>query len=504
MNTFNPLDDHYKKKFENWSVQPRADMWADIQKKMEEDNNEKPLPFWYNNRFGLILLGFIGIGLLSYAYINLNKNNQDKNLVIQTSNNLVPENPTVVSTVNTYSENENKNIIINNSSNKNALNIEKEENNSSKGENLTTFTEANTHSNKLIIKRKSNSNLNIINTSLKQKVVETNVNNEQLKTQNYKNNQKDFALLDNINSEETANQAVSIDNQITEVNTNDVTSKLISSLNKSQSYLQSKDYQLDMNQLPLARKFKFKTDKRCYGDETPDHSLKGEIYFNGGFTNNKFDSKDGDQTTFIQNREFSETGKMNIGYGGRLIYTYKRAFNLKAGIDYYQINSKFIHKNPGTRIITIIDTIQTDAGPKVITTTSYENGYNVSQVSNKYKFIDIPITLGYQKRFSNFLIQVNAGVSLNLTFIQEGKILNNLNSPISIDRFDPKKADVYKANAGISLIASLQLQMPISKTNYVFIEPNFRYVLNDVTTSGYQLSQKMSMVGSQIGIGFKL
>ena len=53
MNTFNPLDDHYKKKFKDWSVQPRNDMWADIQKRMESENKEKPVPFWMsiNNNY---------------------------------------------------------------------------------------------------------------------------------------------------------------------------------------------------------------------------------------------------------------------------------------------------------------------------------------------------------------------------------------------------------------------------------------------------------------------
>jgi len=487
MNTFNPLDDHYKKKFKDWSVQPRNDMWADIQKRMESENKEKPIPFWmsFNNKYTFTILGIaLLISTILYFYY---PKSVDSIVQFNEKSSISNSNGTKPITLNSK--------IIDKSYNSENQNITNYANENSDIKSFTSKT--------IFVKNDEYETRNY-------KQISRNIKTRNSQINNLKKN--NIETLANNNASIIAQQILKNDN-ITEKN-NEISSNNesriaidytpISIVQNQHNLLNINDINLDVNKLPFTKKLKIKTDKRCYGDDSPDNKLNFELYMNGGFTMNKFASKIGDQTTYIQNREFSESSKMNFGYGGRLVYTYKRTLNIKAGFDYSQINTTFIHRSPGTRIITIIDTIQTDQGPKVISSTYSENGYNITKVADKYKFIDIPITVGYQKRFSNFLLQLNAGVSFNLAFSQQGKILNNLNSPVSIDRYDTKKADIYKSNAGMSLIASLQLQMPLSKKNYIFIEPNFKYVIKDLTKSSYSLSHKVSMLGSQIGIGFNL
>lgn len=483
MNTFNPLDDHYKKKFKDWSVQPRNDMWADIQKRMESENKEKPVPFWmsFNNKYTFSIFGIALISTL--IYFNYQKFDPS---IVQNNENSIMSNS---NGANNVSKNEKKleNILI----------IE--------NQNITNYKNENRDQNSLASKTIFVKNDEYDPRNYKQIARNIKTNNSKINNLQ-KNNIESFA---NIKSSFITHDYIKNDNKSEEYNSNDENKiafdNKVNTLAQNQyKLLNINDISLEVNKLPFTKKLKIKTDKRCYGDDSPDNKLNFELYMNGGLTINKFGSKIGDQTTYIQNREFSESSKMNYGYGGRLVYTYKRALTVKTGFDYTQLNTTFLHRSPGTRIITIIDTIQTDAGPKVISSTYSENGYNITKVADKYKFIDIPITVGYQKRFSNFLIQLNAGVSFNLAFSQQGKILNNLNSPVSIDRYDTKKADIYKSNAGMSLIASLQLQMPLTKKNYIFIEPNVKYVIKDLTKSSYTLSHKVSMLGSQIGIGFNL
>lgn len=484
MNTFNPLDDHYKKKFKDWSVQPRNDMWADIQKRMESENKEKPVPFWMNinNKFTFTILG---IALLISTFLYFNNPKSDTSIV---------------------QSNQKSSISNSNETNSNASNtklIDKPYD--IENQNITNYKNENRDQNSLASKTIFVKNDEYDPRNYKQIARNIKTNNSKINNLQ-KNNFESFA---NIKSSFITHDYIKNDNKSEEYNSNAenkiaLDNKVNTLAQNQYKLLNINDISLEVNKLPFTKKLKIKTDKRCYGDDSPDNKLNFELYMNGGLTINKFGSKIGDQTTYIQNREFSESSKMNYGYGGRLVYTYKRALTVKAGFEYTQLNTTFLHRSPGTRIITIIDTIQTDAGPKVISSTYSENGYNITKVADKYKFIDIPITVGYQKRFSNFLIQLNAGVSFNLAFSQQGKILNNLNSPVSIDRYDTKKADIYKSNAGMSLIASLQLQMPLTKKNYIFIEPNVKYVIKDLTKSSYTLSHKVSMLGSQIGIGFNL
>ncbi len=490
MNSYNPLDDQFQKKLGNMSVQPRAEMWDKIQEKLVEEADEKVL-FGFANPLWLGIGAVAFCGLVAVAIWNSSYSKGDTSIIAS-------RNPTDGASLNTTAagsqvasrqlvepshpaKTDNTQILLDesreNSATKNDQTIGASQHNygnlnSTSGKSIEIATSSKIESRLSDYSNDGSDSREAADLLLQQPIEKSNWSEQEAKIEEPK------AFITEPLPDEKYLSELTIDGNLPSV--------------------------LLLPRKANTKKFRLKNDGLCYGDDSPDHHFTTELYLNVGGTIKHLSSKIGDEQSYIQKRQDSETSLINLGFGGRMSYILKRDFVFKVGFDYYQLNEKFVNKNSSTRIIILIDTIQTDMGPKVVTSTYQENGFTVNRYQNKYKMIDLPVSMGYQFRQKNFLLQVNGGASMNLTFIQEGKIVNNLGTPISIDRFDPNNSDVFKTNLGVSLFGSVQLQVPLSKSNYFFVEPTIRYTLNDITRPSYGINQKLTMVGSQFGIGFKL
>jgi len=99
--------------------------------------------------------------------------------------------------------------------------------------------------------------------------------------------------------------------------------------------------------------------------------------------------------------------------------------SFKLGVNYSQINERFTWQDPESiREITIVDT-DPISGDTLNTYVTYEYGTEVEERINKYKSIDIPILIGYEKHFKKKLsFSMNAGIYLNLIAKQRGMFID--------------------------------------------------------------------------------
>ena len=68
-----------------------------------------------------------------------------------------------------------------------------------------------------------------------------------------------------------------------------------------------------------------------------------------------------------------------------------------------------------------------------------------------YKYVDIPLLVGYEMPMGRSSIMLHAGPVFNLTTTHEGQILDPMLHPRYITDGEPGAIDVYKTNLGMSL-----------------------------------------------------
>jgi len=254
----------------------------------------------------------------------------------------------------------------------------------------------------------------------------------------------------------------------------------------------------------LAQKVRFKKrDKLCYGDNAPDHLFALETYTSISLIDKSLTSKSSQYNALLSEKNNNEKGLLAWGLGVRGIYTYKRDWNMRLGLEYNQIREQFTHRDPTTKITTYIYTIQTENGPKEITTTKTEKGVMVTQTVNQLNFMEIPVSLGYRFRNTKWSVGVNLGASFGLLLDPSGNTLDENKNKVTFDELAQKGKPAFANTTGTSLMGSIRFEMPFKNESYVFFEPTLKYQLKSISGASYPIAQKYNFTGTQIGLGFK-
>ena len=212
-------------------------------------------------------------------------------------------------------------------------------------------------------------------------------------------------------------------------------------------------------------------------------------------------------TQYLYSKDSSE--QMHVGYsaGIRLVKPLNDHFLLKTGIQYSQINQKFVYKSENeiklTTVITARTIIRSPGDTVLVKDTSVLQtiGYSVKNVKNRYRSIDIPITIGYEFGNDNVGIGINAGVIFNVSSWYQGEMLDTAYQPVSIGKASNA---LYKTNIGMGLYASISIQKTISENTHLFFEPYFRYNLKNMTSDLSAYRQRFQVGGLAIGLRFNL
>lgn len=210
---------------------------------------------------------------------------------------------------------------------------------------------------------------------------------------------------------------------------------------------------------------------------------------------------------YLLKKDSAESMQVSYSAGLRLVKPITDNFLVKAGLQYSQVNQKYVYRTENevktTTVVTVRTIIRAPGDTVVVQDTSVLQtvGFRTNTVRNRFRTIDIPVTLGYQFGNDDLKIGLNAGVVVNLNSWYQGVILDSTLSTVPISKTGN---GVYKTNIGLGLIGSISVVKRLSDDMHVFFEPYFRYNLSDMTTSQAAYRQKFSVGGLSIGLRVNL
>jgi hypothetical protein len=188
---------------------------------------------------------------------------------------------------------------------------------------------------------------------------------------------------------------------------------------------------------------------------------------------------------------------------------WKSGVTLSAGLSFTQLGEKFDYFDPNAQQ-TILNLIPVDTifGPPpannitiIWDTLSIEYiGERTVVQHNKYRFLDIPLTVGYEIESEKFILNINAGVMINLLFTQRGKILSPDEDVVYLQDGMENSYDAYRTNAGFSLIGSLGMAYKLEPDIHLLLEPHVRYNIKSLDNGANPVEHRMALTGLRFGI----
>lgn len=214
---------------------------------------------------------------------------------------------------------------------------------------------------------------------------------------------------------------------------------------------------------------------------------------------------------YLQKRKASTTFASAFSAGVRYTKVFDNGVSVRAGVNYSQLNEKFLYFNPNElKYVTVITTrvIVRQPGDTVYindTLQYQQSGTRKKTTYNRYRNIDVPLVFGYEVGNGKIHANINAGVIVNIYSWYKGDMLDSLYQPISITTTG-KGNSIYqfKNNIGIGFLGSVSVYYKLTDNLHLLLEPYFRYNLSPISKANLNLQQKYSTAGLRAGIRFDL
>lgn len=120
---------------------------------------------------------------------------------------------------------------------------------------------------------------------------------------------------------------------------------------------------------------------------------------------------------------------------------------------------------------------------------------------NRFKMVDIPLTIGYEFPWGKANFSLHAGPVFNMAFYQQGRFLAEDGERI-VD-FSSSTPDAYPAfrnRLSMGFYGSVNLSYPLTPSVHLFAEPYLRVFPGAFTNADYPLEQRYRVQGVFIGI----
>jgi len=200
--------------------------------------------------------------------------------------------------------------------------------------------------------------------------------------------------------------------------------------------------------------------------------------------------------------------RMQIGFtaGVRLVKPLNNHLQLTTGLQYSQINQKYIYRSENeiklTTVVTVRTIIRAPGDTVVVRDTSIVQniGFKNKVEKNRFRSIDIPILLGYQFGRGTVKVGVNAGVILNVSSWYEGVMLDSSLAVVPVQ----KGSQVYKSKLGMGLYAGINVTKELSNDMQLFVEPYYKHSIDNITSGSMPYQQKFGTAGVLMGVRWSL
>ena len=201
-------------------------------------------------------------------------------------------------------------------------------------------------------------------------------------------------------------------------------------------------------------------------------------------------TKTGEDTNYRDRRSSTEAFYYAFTAGTRFSLVTSNGWALRTGLVYANVGELFKYVN--------VDAIEPTTG---------EVSLLEITKTNRFQTFDVPVILGYEMDFKNFVLHVNTGAYINLLFEKKGFILSPDLNPVSLDSRYAEEFGSYspfRNHVGASLFGSIGINYKLSSHVQLIIEPHFKSNLRSITIDSYSLNQKYLTTGLITGLRFKL
>lgn len=480
------FDDFVQKKFDGYKPEVGAHIWENIARKKDR---KKPLAFWFSNAtkiaaIAVVMLSCIGIGY----YFTHNSNNTSKEISLNKEKNALP-------TINAATEN-------------NATTINNE-----------TATSPTT---------------NQVLPSAKVETEETTLNNENKKTINSTNTskqvkQKSQAASTFINR----NNIVSINSTKNKSNNNNTSTAILESNNenkiinagKKSKYLnrntsiniykgdaeETLDNSLIANVetvniinenekfIPIITLQKLPTIAFVPCPEVEENAAGNKKYIElYGGPDYIFKTYADTGAAYIAQRKASTGIHYALSAGLRYTKVFGSGISFRTGINYSQINERFIAFNG----FVLEHVVQVNSiGDTIANYTAASVQYKKS--TNIYRTIDIPIQAGFEFGNGRLHKNISAGALVNIFSKQIGNAVEPNGNVIDLSSKTSSQYQ-FKSNVGVSFLGSVSVYYKVNEKLHLMAEPYVRYSLSSATKPEITFKQKFHTVGLRFGLRWDL
>jgi hypothetical protein len=231
----------------------------------------------------------------------------------------------------------------------------------------------------------------------------------------------------------------------------------------------------------------------------PDHAYENYKSYGDTTSNN-----------YLQKRKASTTFASAFSAGARYTKVFNNGTSVRTGINYTQVNEKFLYFNPNEiKNVTVITTRVVIRAPGdtiyISDTLQYQQtGTRIKTTYNRYRNIDIPLVIGYELGNGKIHANINAGVIINVYSWYKGDVLDTLYQPVTITTGKSNSAYQFKNNIGVGFLGSISVYYNINDKMHLLLEPYFRYNLSPMSKENLNLQQKYHIAGLHAGLRFDL
>lgn len=253
----------------------------------------------------------------------------------------------------------------------------------------------------------------------------------------------------------------------------------------------------------------FKPDPNCYKFSGTSNKLiySLDVFAGPGFSPKIFEQRDSETNMYADARNATEKHQYGWSTGLRLNLQHRSGFTGRIGLSFTQAGDIFDYTDSlATQSTTRIDSFFAADGTFLYTETSQVLilGTLIKKIHNTYRYLDVPLIIGYEMPIGRATFLVNAGPVFNISSSHQGQILDPSLHPRSIKEGDPGAISVYKSNIGLSLYLGAGYLFPISNHFSGLIEPTFIYRLSPVTLASYPLQEHRHYAGLNLGIRYHI
>lgn len=215
----------------------------------------------------------------------------------------------------------------------------------------------------------------------------------------------------------------------------------------------------------------------------------------------EFQARNAEAVEYARKREQTESPSGAYSAMLRFSAISDKGLALRTGLQYAQINERFSYYNENEQR-TIITDIYDSNGHLIRTDTVWVAGAEYT-ANNRYKMINLPFVVGYERDFGLLTFAINAGASLNLWMDAGGKYLSpdDLQQPVAFGSAAPaEQGNTYKNSLGLGWYGSLGIIYEMKHNWQLIAEPSFRIYPKSLTLGNQPVDHRYFIAGINLGI----